>query len=462
MKRNTVIPADLVFYHNSLPHELDLEAICVFGATGFFLDQDTFWKDLSVVPPATEYEMKKGGDVEVGSPWFNWHYSPRDIGFEEVLDEFADLFEKITLEYCNNKRVILPLSGGLDSRSQAVALKAIGHPNVASYSYKFAHSFDETSYGKKIAKQCGFSFKELEIPRGYLWNRIDELAQINKCYSDFTHPRQMAVIDEISELGNLFYLGHWGDVLFDDMNIPDVASETEQLEYLKKKILKKGGLELASDLWRAWKLEGDFIEYLDARLLKLLRNINIENANARIRAFKSLYWAPRWTSVNLSIFSSMHPIVLPYYDNRMCEFICTVPEKYLAGRKIQIEYIKRKSPEVAAIKWQDFSPCNLYSYKSFFHPKYWPYRAARKTRMLLKQKIKGPSLVLRNWENQFLGKDNAAELEKHLFNKPSFNDLVPPHITKRFYKNFQEKNQVYYAHPLSMLLTLSLFSEGKH
>lgn len=437
--QNPIIPVNPVFYKENERHELDYKAIALFVATGFFLDRDTFWKDLKVVPPATTYSLNENDEISVEEPYFNWYYKPRDISFDDAVEEFSNLLESITAEQTNGKNVILPLSGGLDSRSQALALKAIGHPNVASYSYKFAHSFDETGFGKKIAKECGFPFKELEIPRGYLWNRIDELAQINNCYSDFTHPRQMAVIDEISELGNLFYLGHWGDVLFDDMNIKDDASEPEQLEYLKKKILKKGGLELASELWHAWKLEGGFIEYLDSRLLKLLRNINIENANARIRAFKSLYWAPRWTSVNLAVFSSRHPIVLPYYDNRMCEFICTVPEKYLAGRKIQIEYIKRRSPDVAAIKWQDFDPCNLYSYQSFSHPKYWPYRAARKTSRILKKKIKGQSLVQRNWENQFLGRNNAAELEKHLFKKASFSDLVPPHVTKQFYQNFQKK-----------------------
>ncbi|MEZ4854638.1 hypothetical protein [Flavobacterium sp.] len=45
---------------------------------------------------------------------------------------------------------------------------------------------------KKIAAVCDFPpFTDLTIPIGYLWNTIDNLAQINGCcYSEFTHPRR--------------------------------------------------------------------------------------------------------------------------------------------------------------------------------------------------------------------------------------------------------------------------------
>src|SRR5690606_2250966 len=129
----------------------------------------------------------------------------------------------------------------------------------------------------------------------------------------------------------VFSLGHWGDVLF-DRGCPEGTPESQLLEIILKKVIKKGGMELATALWQEWELEGDFESYLRQRISELLHNIKIENPSAKLRAFKSLYWAPRWTSVNLSVFEAAHPITLPYYDNRMCEFICTIPEEYLAGR----------------------------------------------------------------------------------------------------------------------------------
>ncbi|PRY97378.1 asparagine synthase [Marinilabilia salmonicolor] len=459
MINNPVIPVEPVYYKVPGTHELDLEAITAFAAIGFFLGRDTYWKDIKVLPPATSYSINSDQQVVPGEAYFKWFYAPRDISFNETIEEFTFLFEKITNEQTSGKRIILPLSGGLDSRSQAAALASLRHPNVASYSYKFSNSFDETGYGRKIANQCGFSFKDLKIPIGYLWSRIEELAEINDCFSEFTHPRQMGVIDEIGELGDLFFLGHWGDVLFDDMKLRDSATETEQLIHLKKKIVKKGGRELADSLWRVWGLDGDFEEYLDARLLDLLRTIDIKNANAKIRAFKSLFWAPRWTSVNLGVFSSRRPVALPYYDKRMCDFICRVPEKYLAGRQIQIEYIKRASPELAAIPWQTYDPANLFTYQEFHHIKYLPKRIIRKGKRILNEKLRGKHLVQRNWENQFLGKENKKSLDRWLLKNKTYSDFIPVSVTNDFLDRFKNGESLYFSHPVSMLLTLSLFSK---
>ena len=68
-----------------------------------------------------------------------------------------------------------------------------------------------------------------------MWNKIDELAEINSCYSEFTHPRQMAVIDDIEKLGDVFSLGHWGDVLFDSENLQQNYSDQDLIPLLKKK-----------------------------------------------------------------------------------------------------------------------------------------------------------------------------------------------------------------------------------
>ena len=57
--------------------------------------------------------------------------------------------------------MILPLSGGLDSRTLAAALRGV--PGARSYSYQFADSFDETKYGALIAEQERMSFERLRI-----------------------------------------------------------------------------------------------------------------------------------------------------------------------------------------------------------------------------------------------------------------------------------------------------------
>lgn len=449
--KNPIIPSHVTFLGER--KTLDLQAICVFSALGFFLDEDSYYVEQKALKPATIYSLDEQNKITSEKEYFKWYYAPEERSLGQITEEFSTLFEQILKEQSAGKKVILPLSGGLDSRSQACGLKHIG-ADVNAYSYSFANGHDETAYSKKIAQACQFPFEALTVEQGYLWPKIKELSAINSCYSEFTHPRQMAFIEKYAAMGDVFSLGHWGDVLFDDMGVDDDLSFEAQVNFLFKKVVKKGGLELASELWTAWNLEGTFKEYLRERISTLLKKINIpESANAQIRAFKSLYWAPRWTSVNLSVFESQRPIAVPYYDNRMCQFICTIPEHHLAQRQIQIEYMKMRNPVLAKIAWQSQKPFNLYNYHWNKKPFNMPYKIVDKAkRMLSTQKY-----VQRNWELQFLGSENERHLQQYLFENETMNKIIPKSVIAGFYQKFQYENDVYYSHSLSMLLTLSLF-----
>ena len=454
--QNPIIPIQQKFARIKVAHEIDKKAICIFAATGFFLDTDTFWKDKKVLPPASENLLDNDGFLIESKPWFEWYYSPREISFDKALEEFTYLFEEIIVDQVGANKVILPLSGGLDSRTQAVALAKMKNP-VSSYSYSFKGGYSESGIGKKIAQICGFDFNEFTIEPDYLWPKLEELSELNHCYSEFTHPRQMAVLKDLRGMEGVFSLGHWGDVLFDS-GVPENATTKNILDITLKKILKKGGLELAIALWQEWDLGDDFESYLRERISGLLNVIKIDNTSAKLRAFKSLYWAPRWTSVNLSVFEAAHPVTLPYYDNRMCEFICSVPEEYLADRKLQIAYIKQQSPALAKQTWQDHRPFNLYNFNKNRSPRNLPYRITNRLMRELKHNL-GKPYIQRNWELQFLGKENDENLQNWLFGQ-NLHPFISKGLRARFYNSFKTVDAVTYSHPLSILLTLAVWNKN--
>lgn len=451
--KTNIIPKQQQFV--GVPNSFDYKAICTFVACGFFLDDDTYFNELKVLKPASSYTLNdEKSKVLSKSHYFQWHHSPVERSFDTIVDEFKTLFEDTVLSCFKGKEVILPLSGGLDSRTLVVALKRLNIP-TKTYSYAFEGGHKETSYAQKIASACEFDFLALTVRSGYLWKEILNLASMNKCYSEFTNPRQMAFLNEYKTLGNVFALGHWGDVLFDDIKVNESITLNEQVDVLLKKLLKPGCLALAEQLWKTWDLDGTFLLYLKDRLFKLLEEINItESANANIRAFKSIHWAPRWTSVNLSIFESVHAIEVPYYHNRMCEFICSVPERYLANRQIQIAYVQKYMPKLAKIAWQDHRPFNLNNYKMNKAPWNLPYRISNKISRTLQSK----KYIQRNWELQFLGDENLQNLNSWLIDNNDFENLVPLKIRKQIFDQFQNGNHYANAYPVSMLLTLSIFS----
>ena len=422
---------------------IDLTSIAEWIACGFFLGNGNFTKRKYFLDEFTNHRK-------------DWYYDPRNVSFDNAVEEFTYIFENLISKNTGNKKIILPLSGGLDSRTLASALR--NRTNIVAYSYEFLAGVNETKYAKRISEEMGWPFFDYLIPKGYLWSRIDELSDINFCQSDFTHPRQMAVIDKVSKLGDLIISGQWGDVLFDLPKISKNESLHNQTKYLFQKIVKPGGLELSKKLWSEWGFDGNFEEILFDRLKNLLCEIKIDNPSRRILAFKSIHWAHRWSNPNLNIFSNNCELLAPYYENSICEFICRTPNNYLRDRKIQIQYLKNTSPELAKIPWEIYD-LNLYNYK-YFNSLYMPRRVYRfLLRTLSKQILKKPSIIQRNWELQFLGKKNSKHLENWLFNKKILNDIVPLRIIRQFYKKFQTGNQVVFSHPISMLLTLSVWCE---
>jgi hypothetical protein len=268
----------------------------------------------------------------------------------------------------------------------------------------------------------------------------------------------MGVLEELKKMEGVFSLGHWGDVLFDKGGDEGIQDQ-DLVDYIHKKVIKKGGMELAQSLWKSWGLEGDFKTYLEETTQTLLNRIDIQNTSAKVRAFKSMYWAPRWTSINLSVFAAANPITLPYYDDRMCELICQLPESHLADRKLQIDYIKQNNPQIARIMWQDQKPFNLTNFKKNKVPYNLTYRVVDKLKREFQAKL-GKKFIQRNWELQFLGEGNEKHLEAYLFDE-DFNSFIDKDLVKDFYSKFQTQDQVYYSHSVSLLLTLSKFNQHK-
>lgn len=455
--KTSVIPTHQHVVKVQAPHETDKKALCIFAAIGYFLGSDTHWKDLKVLPPGTINTIDDEGYWVESKPWFEWYYKPRDISFEQAVSEFTELFHTICKEQAGDRTVLLPLSGGLDSRTQAVAYSKVDNP-VISYSYSFHNGYKEGAIAKQIAEVFDYEYRDMVIPPDYLWDSIEELASLIGCYTEFTHPRQMAVIDEFRKMDGVFTLGHWGDVLF-DIQAPEDLKMDEAFDWLCNRLFVRGGQELAEALWELWDLEGDFMDYFRSRVKTIWDGIPIDTVTAKVRAYLSSTRAVRWTNIGFAIFEAANPIEAPYYDDRMAEFICGIPEAYLAHRQIQIAYLKAQSPAVSKITWQAEKPFHLYNFHKNKLPHNLPYRVTDKLKRLYREK-RGKPFIQRNWELQFLGMENDEKLQGWLFGE-NLHPFLSKELITRFYNKFKTDDPVVYSHPLSMLLTLAVWYKEK-
>lgn len=454
--KTSIIPAKPEYYRLSDDYNWDLPNICIWAATGFFFSDNTFFENVKAYKPATNYEVDAAGLPVVASSGFTWHHTPRSLSMDDAVDEFTFILESLAGSELRDKKILIPLSGGLDSRTLVAAVSRNEHiKNVTAFSYEYQNAaIRETGFAKQVARAAGIEFRSFTIPEGYLWQKLEDAAKINGCYSEFTHQRQFAVLDQIAPAGDIFFLGHWGDVLFDTPTKEANLTLEQQVEIIRKKVVKKGGLELASQLWKHWNLPGEFITHLNSEIKHYLGEIEIDHPAARIRAFKSLHWAPRWTATNLKSFQHYKPVSLPYFSEAMCKFICTVPEVLLQCRKIQIEYLKRKAPELARVPWQTYAPYNLTDFHRYHTLPDWPRRLINRLWMELNQRF-GRRTVYENWQLQLSGKANTDRLLEFVTGTPDFLSFISEDVFQQVHSGFQNGPSKQYAHPLSMLLTLA-------
>lgn len=468
--KTEIIPVKQFFYnstenilltdeHDYNNEDLDLKSIVFFAASGFFFGDSTYFKNIKVLPPATRVSVDSEGNILSMEKYWDWFYNPIHTDLESATEAFGKVFEKNIMEAIRNKDVLFPLSGGMDSRTIAAAVPN-SSPNLQSYSYEFENGVRENKFAKAIAKIKQFPYKGYTIPKGYLWDKLDDLNKILKHYSEFTHSRQISLIDEIEQMGDLFLLGHGGEI-FQAPSFENATDDDKISKIIFNMMIKGKGKELGERLWSLWGLEGSFSDYVLELIHHNLKNIGIENGNVKVRAFIYKYVASRKNQVNIAIFCRNKSIHLPFLQKEVLNVICTTREDLLTNRKIQMHYIKKKSSKLATVPLQNFYPLNIYNHHKINSKVYLPFRAILAGLRRLKETVSGQKTIIRNWENQFLGEANDKKLQKHLFERNDRENLLPLELIKEYYQKFKQKN-VEYVQPLSILLTLNSFCNHRN
>ena len=85
------------------------------------------------------------------------------------------------------------------------------------------------------------------------------------------------------------------------------------------------------------------------------------------------------------------------------------------------------------------------------------YENSKQGKRVLKEKFFNKKVTTRNWEIQFRGDENDKNLKDHLFGNKNFSEFIPEKTVREYYDKFKNTDSVYYSHPVSMLLTLSVF-----
>lgn len=444
---------------------LDWHGLAGFFAFGFFPQDRTYFEDVRILRPASHYVFDHHGALQQRETYWQWWHNPdRGRTYPETLAEFARIFQEVMAEHIQGGRVAIPISGGLDSRSTVAAITPPAggsgdYSHLWAYSYGYSDDSQETRIACQVAGSRRLPFQAFTI-RPYLFHNLNLVLDSVEGFQDVTQCRQAAVIGEIARRADYLIAAHWGDVWLDDMGLVNRKPErpiraTELRQYAFHKMEKSGAKWLLDHLCRQ-HLNGEEPEdFLKEMVRQEMDQVgHLEDEDFRIKAFKTSQWSFRWTEASLRMFQPGAFPRLPFYDNRLADFFCTVPSEFVSQRRLQIDYLKTYAPDLARIKWQVYDT-NLWRYQHF-HSWLVPKRALKKAWRILGRQ----SVIERNWEVQFLCPEGRQGLERWLLGPGlRLHDLVSPSELRALVQEFYKDPSGPRGYTVAMVLTFSTWLE---
>ncbi len=207
-----------------------LEELSLFLMSGYMQGNQTLFDNIhTLVPGEVVSFFKKDKNIDNQA---SLYFSPvsNEVGLDpldlsvfiqQTKDLFLELFQKL-YPFLKNRKIIVPLSGGYDSRLVLCYLKELGLENVLCYTYDSENSFD-TLISKKVAKVLGYPW--VFIPyNNQIWQEIyssgDFLSWYNAVfnYTSIPHLQDFPALWEMNKnktydfKDSVFMTGHSGDI----------------------------------------------------------------------------------------------------------------------------------------------------------------------------------------------------------------------------------------------------------
>ncbi|MDU3134369.1 MAG: asparagine synthase-related protein [Winkia neuii] len=136
--KNWVVTDDVNVFQGSSFWHLNRQDAALFPHIGYVLSDRTLLEGVRALQAGTRVELGEGGQL-AHAPYFTYGFLPDPVTDQA---EYAQLFTAAleeslgrVLNQAGSRQLVIPLSGGLDSRLMAAFLKQLGAPNVLTFTY---------------------------------------------------------------------------------------------------------------------------------------------------------------------------------------------------------------------------------------------------------------------------------------------------------------------------------------
>jgi len=329
--------------HPQVPREIDEAAVEQFLITSHLVDTRSLIRGVSMLPPGTITRINRTGMS------FERYWSPRiaaaqDDGLDKWADRLADVLAPAVRSRCGDAPPLLPLSGGLDSRSVAAFIPPHLVAKATACSFGHSHCHD-VRYGRRIARALGARFIRLPIPDDFFSHYLRPVQLL--CDGEVSiEALPMYRLIEMGQPGQTMLMGYLGDALSGGHLL---GAECSLDAVWHKKYQGKGFSEpllervLLPERYQA--IRGSTRALMRAALVQA----DAASLDEKALAVELHHRQSRYISYFGRMLSSRYRVETPFLDQEVLDTFLSLPLAHRQGQRAYRRMLVRHAPRLAAV-----------------------------------------------------------------------------------------------------------------
>ncbi len=337
------------FLINNILKKTEPDAVAFWQALAFetpFRNR-TILNNVSQLGSGEKLELSDGG-VAISRYW-KWDYENKyaSLSFEKCVDLACEMFENASRKAVKNidvDQILLPLSGGPDSRLAAIlASKHININRLLPITYAYSTISREVSVAKKVSQ-------ELSLRGHEFYKLTPEIYAASLSWM----PLETGGLVSFANVHLLDYLRKG----YENKGIYSSAFSDALCGYEAESKIKAPYKTWMSskhvNAWREVVKDYNVSKDIDDETMSDLEQLSMAWADSTITTFEEyLYIVERHAKFHLplvNLWSRYAKVITPFVSGELLELFFGMPPEYRINKKLEHAVIERLNPKVARIE----------------------------------------------------------------------------------------------------------------
>jgi asparagine synthase (glutamine-hydrolysing) len=318
------------------------DALLDFFIFGYYLGDKTFDENIFQLPPASIIEISKQS-FSVKNYWTYPQDGKYDARKKDVLCDELGLYWQNAVEsrIKNNEKIIIEISGGLDSRAiLAAALKSTPKENILLYTFGDEKSFD-CEIGKNIAKTLGIQHVYLPAIKENFAQQYEKSFHDVEGMIDVTPYFSIQIDQSLSKFSKRIFNGYMGGEIMGPLifsKISDLVLNSDTDYEKAKEILlnhhRMNDIQTIKPLFNTtWIKDREILSSFE-KSVEDLRNISVDEFPNYCAKWLYMNESDKYTAFCNFRYPNVFDYVKPFLDNELVEFMLHVSPDLRKDKKL--------------------------------------------------------------------------------------------------------------------------------